>query len=325
MGLRGFRCPKGAPTHGECHDVEYCVGTCPHPCAAPSLLAAIWESSRTNHHTGDYISATMLTGKANCARRTVLERTTDFYLEPRDRYWSFRGTHAHSIIEGAFDVVAPFGWLQELRLGAELTYDDGTVVRIGGTTDAYHPVRKEMYDFKSMADTKVLSVIKGVPPNKWAKPGTYSKNLDDGWVWQLNIYRWLLSKTVVPTAIRKALKKQGVVIESETYPVPDRVYIQAIAMMELPLTGREYWPQRATDGFQIDEVPLFDLDAVEAAIRPEALRWHRYLVEGEYPPVVDDDDQWLCKSCAFNGERYAGGPCRPVQEKLERALNTDDE
>jgi hypothetical protein len=305
--------------------VSHCIGACPHPCVAPPLLAAIYQADQENHHTGSYISATMLTGKASCARRTVLERTTDYRLEPRDRYWSFRGVHAHSIIEGAYDVVAPFGWLQELRLTATLEYDDGTVVQLGGTCDAYHPVQKVMYDFKSMADTKAAAFISGKPVNKWADVPTYSPHLDDGWVRQLNIYRWLMSKTRIPDEIRAALAKQGIEIESDTYPVPEQVFIQGIAMMELPLSGQEYWPQRAKEGSKIDHVPLLPLDDVEAMIRPHARDWHSYLVEGVYPPIVDEEDKWLCNFCAFNGERYANAPCRPVQERLERALLEDED
>jgi hypothetical protein len=143
--------------------------------------------------------------------------------------------------------------------------------------------------------------------------------LDDGWVMQLNIYRWLMARTVIPDEVRSGLRRWGVEVDSETYPVPEKVYIQAIAMQELPRTGMEYWPQRSKDGYQIDDVPLFPMDEIEDRIRPYAREWHRYLVEGAYPPVVPEEDKWLCNFCAFNGERYEGAPCFPTRERMDQA------
>lgn len=172
MPLIGYVCPPGTATEGERHKVEYCLSQCPLPCVSPPLLAAMYEAERTNHHTGVYISASMLAGD-NCARKTVYERTFDFYEHPTKRFWPFRGTHAHSIIERARDLVAPFGWLQEMRMAVPIKYpgvpapvlDAGRwtgaydtsrdlEIILGGTVDAYNPGIRELHDYKSMADVK---------------------------------------------------------------------------------------------------------------------------------------------------------------------------
>jgi hypothetical protein len=321
--IDGFRCPPGSPTHGEDHPIAHCMGRCEHPCVAPPLLAAIVKADRANHHAGAYISATMLTGKSSCARQVVLERTRDYRVEPRQKWWAFRGGIVHALIEGAEDAAIPYGWLQELRLKTTLTCDDGVTVDIGATVDCYNPVSRKLLDFKSMADVKVMSFIKGTPVNRWATPGIYSPHLDDAHVLQTNIYRWVLSRCKIPDDIRADLRELGIEIDSETWPVPDKLYIQAISMQELPLSGGTYWPQRAKEGYTIDEVPVIPLDELEDMIRPRARQWYSYLVEGVHPPVVDEDDAWLCRSCGHNGELYTGAPCRPVQERLEQALDND--
>jgi hypothetical protein len=325
--LKGFRCPPWVTTAGQANELEYCIqGGCPAPCVAPPLLQAIYRSDRDNYHQGQYISASMLAG-TNCPRQTVLERSQEFYSEPLKKWWSFRGTHAHSIIEGATEDLLQHGWLQEIRCAVELPYpelpapkfdaegkftgdfdfDRPLVVTVRGTCDAYHPARRELWDFKSAADAKAEMMVTG------SKPGTYSPNLDDNWVRQTNIYRWLLAQTRVPDDIKTS---HG--IDSEFFPAPEFIGIQALSMMQLPRTGARYGIKRGKAGmeiFEIDPVPVWSLEATETFVRERALEWYRYLVLGVYPPVVGNDRAWMCQGCAFNGEKYPEGVCFPTKER----------
>lgn len=327
MPLKGFTCPPTVPTAGNRNEIAHCLGSCPHPCTSPPLLNAIYRADQANHHVGNYISASMLSGSL-CPRQTVFERRHDFYEQPVRRYWSFRGTHAHSIIEGGAETLAEFGWLQELRMAVPLEYpnepapifDEGEftgkfdntkplIITLGGTTDAYNPTKAPypLWDFKTTADVKAEMLIKGT------KGGTYSPNLDDRWVVQTNVYRWLVANTPIPAAVKKRLKLKG-----KFYPAPEWLGIQAIAMMSMPRTGMAY--ELKYKKYEIDDVPIIPLDEIEQLIRTEALKWFRWLVLGDTPPVVSAEMSWLCKSCAFNGDLIPGERCRPSQERDEIEL-----
>lgn len=319
MPLKGYRCPASAPTAGNINKVQHCLSKCPHPCVAPPLLAAMFNSERQNYHKGAYISASMLSG-TGCARQTVLERTEDYYDFPVKRYWPFRGTHAHEIIEKAGTTIEKYGWLQELRMSVELVFDDilesdgkPLVITVNGTTDSYNPSKPPypMWDMKSMADYKAMMMVRG------SKPGTFSPNLQDNWVMQLNVYRWLLAHTKIPAKIKRKLKLKGTY-----YPAPEFLGIQGIAMMHIPRTGMPYELKVGKDLriFNIDDIPVWPLAETEEFIRHEALKWHDWLVVGTMPPVVTEDKSWLCKGCAFNGERFKEGICFPTKERADMDL-----
>lgn len=331
MPLKGFVCPPQVPTAGQRNDPDFCFGQCPHPCVAPPLLLAIYEAEISNHHVGAYISTSMMAG-ASCPRQTWLERREDFWEHPLRRYWSFRGTHAHSMVEAAGARLEPLGWIQEMRMSVQVTYEDECapifdkegqftgkfdtdkplVIEVGGTCDAYKPTEAPypMWDFKSMADAKATMFVHG------DKGGTFSPNLEDRWVWQLNIYRWLVAQTLIPKDVKKKYKLKG-----KTFPTPEFIGIQGISMMEIPRTGLPYKIRGPRETMRdIDNVPLLPLEDVEAFVRKQAHRWYKWLVLGEKPPVVNSDMSWLCKSCSFNGELIAGERCHPTRERLNAAL-----
>lgn len=329
--LTGFRCPPSAPTAGQTNNIRHCLGACPHRCAAPGLLAAIYKTDTENHHVGTYISASMLSG-SGCPRQTVFERFNDFYELPNRRFWSFRGTHAHGMVERAGDMLDEFGWMNEMRMRASLTYPDlplpifdakgeftgqfdmdkPLVVELGGTCDSYNPVLKELWDMKSMADAKAEMMVTG------SKPGTYSPHLEDSWVKQLNVYRWLISKSPITKEVRKQLKAHGFKLDGEFLPAPEYLGIQGISMMNIPRTGAKYALSRAKRGvtmFDVAPVPVWPLEETENFIRDEAIKWYRWLVLRAPTDVVPKDKKWLCDSCAFNGERFPEGPCHPSAER----------
>jgi hypothetical protein len=329
MPLIGYTCPPAGVEPGRTNAVEHCLTECVQPCTTPPLLAAMYKADVENYHQGDYISASMMAG-SGCARQVMFERFKDFHEVPTRRYWAFRGTHAHAIVEGAQDLIAQYGWLQEIRMATELTYDlpqpvfengvwtgdfDSTqdlIIKVRGTCDAYNPLRgPDLVDCKSMADKKVDMMIKG------STPGTYSKNLQDSWVAQLNIYRYLISKTPVPAEVHAAYASFGLpALTDPLFPAPERLFIQGIAMMSHPVSGsrlahKQYGKYTIYD---IDHVPVWSLQDIEDFIRPQALMWYKALNMKQTPPVVPKDKDWLCRSCAFEGK-----DCFPADERGQEA------
>lgn len=327
MPLVGYVCPLGGEEPGRQNPVQYCLTACQQPCVTPPLLAAMWKADSENYHRGDYISASMLAG-SGCTRQVFLERYHPFYDLPTKRYWPFRGTHAHAIVESAADILAPYGWLQEIRMATQLDFVDEPAplfsdtgeftgrysdtehlqVVVRGTCDAYNPVTRTLVDCKSMADKKVEMMIKG------SSPGTWSNHLQDSWVAQLNIYRYLIAHTPVPDQVHAAFLAHGLdALPGPTFPAPDKLYIQGIAMMHHPVSGSRLAfkePRRGTTIYDIDHVPVWSLEEIEDFIRPRALEWYRALVLKELPPVVDATKAWLCKSCAFYNTQ-----CFPERER----------
>lgn len=327
MPLKGYVCPEGGEEPGRQNEVEYCLTKCARPCVTPPLLAAMWKSDSENYHRGDYISASMLAG-GGCARQTMLERYEPFYDLPTKRYWPFRGTHAHRIVEEAADVIAPYGWLQEIRMQTTLTYPElnapifdsngefsgmydetsALQVVVRGTCDAYNPLRRELVDCKSMADTKVEMMIKG------SSPGSWSKNLQDNWIAQLNIYRFLIARTPVPQEVRDQFAKYGLPpLKGKTFPAPTKLFIQGIAMMSHPVSGSSLAHKtkgRGVTVYDIDHVPVWTMQEIEEYIRPLALQWYRSLSLKQLPPVVPESKKWMCPGCSFYKKQ-----CNPEEER----------
>lgn len=337
MPLSGYVCPAGSPVNetqrpGQHNSIEHCLGTCRFPCVSPPLLAAMWQSEIGNHHKGNYLSASSLASD-NCARQTWFERQPEYpyYEIPRRRFWPFRGTVIHGLVEGAGDLVAPFGWMQELRMAVPLVYPDYAApvfdeegrwtgdwdstepltIVLGGTTDTYNPYSLTLHDFKTLSDDKLPA---------WFEEkhgGQYSSFIKDPWVLQTNIYAWLVSKTRITDEHREAFRRYGLPeLEGEFFPRPTNLEMQLITMMEIPLTGREYVPRwRGAASVAITSVPLLAPEDIEAFIRDRALDWFRWLSLGEKPPVVPRSKKWMCVNCPFNGELIPGGPCFPSEER----------
>jgi hypothetical protein len=322
MPLVGFTCPSWVPTRGERNTLDHCLGQCPHPCAAPPLLAAIYEANQRNYHKGAYLSASMLAAD-NCMRQTQFERMEPYYETVNRLYWPFRGTIVHGLLEAQDEAVRKYGWLQELRMSVPLVFDDlaqplfdengdwtgefddsePLVITINGTTDLYNPWKRQMLDAKTMACNAVGKFLRGDYKPQWEA--------------QTNIYSWLVANSPIPPEFAEHCEKYGLPpLEGPNFPAPEYIGIQAISMMDIPQTGSSYKQLR---GGQKDLPPLrvWSLDETEAFIRHKAIGWYRTLVLGIKAPIVSKESSWLCGTCTFNGELIPGERCHPRAERQD--------
>lgn len=295
----------------------------------------MWNAEHTNHHRGNYISASSLSS-TSCARQTWFERNFGFYETPRRRFWPFRGTVCHALIEGSGPEAVKYGWMQEIRMAVVLEFrdmpaplfdEDGSwtgefdsiqhlVITLGGTCDAYNYRTLDLHDYKTIGDAKVGPFLKGKSGGQW------SPNIKDDWVLQTNIYRWMIGRTRVDD-VRWWFDLHNLPVPyGEFLQAPERISMQLVSMMEIPLTGTTYVPQRSIEGYEIGDVPVLDDAEMEAFIRTEVLRWYRWLVLGEKPPVVEQALSWMCKSCQFNGDVIFGERCHPDSERKAEVVET---
>lgn len=139
--FKGFVCPvTGVETETErCME---CALTGSRECPYPyPVLKGIAESNAPRGHVG--WSATTILG---CARQARLKGLVDYYLDPSEAFWAFRGHLAHL-------VVAEFARLNksaivEMRFGATLIVNDNPVL-VSGKPDVVHPEQGHLVDFKT--------------------------------------------------------------------------------------------------------------------------------------------------------------------------------
>ena len=60
------------------------------------VLGSIRNEHSSNPHVGDMITPSALKG---CVRKTVLERTENYYQEPPKLYYAIRGSLIHGFLE----------------------------------------------------------------------------------------------------------------------------------------------------------------------------------------------------------------------------------
>lgn len=264
----GTKCPVGYLFDGKKHHTfDDCVNKCTNKCLPEPVLNVMFETLRTDHHKGNYISATALQG---CMRKTYLERTRDYYIRPSDRHYdSLRGSLIHETLSRQ-----PSNYIVE----QDFYYDfDG--VRLFGRVDLYNKDTKRISDFKTTKDLGFDYILKGGKPKK-------------DHVWQANIYKFLLEKGKLNTS-----KNQ----QTELFDLPsyktDEIEIIYMCMKGAAATGAIYrtLDRGAVNEHLIKSVPVLDNDRIEEYIRERIFILNDAFTKDVMPPPPDTDTQkWLC-------------------------------
>ena len=292
MGMKGFICPEHGESPGRKNLPNYCVTKCTMPCVAPQVLNAMYETEKQNPHKGKIISASMLCG--GCKRKDFLQRTLDYYIKPDDKLPTFRGTLVHKIVEDAKQVrLAKAGWLLEKHMELPVKTEAGEWT-LSATLDCYDASRKTLYDVKTLGTFATTKLVTGT------EPGTWSKNIPDSYVKQLNIYRYMAH-------------------ELKLFKV-ERLRLQLIDFSRLILTGTrvKYGYGKNQKVSDVPDVPILSKKVVEEIIQREGDLWYRILFANQQPPVVGADYDWLCKICHFNGTKFCPDPKKEREEQIKR-------
>ena len=224
-------------------------------------------------------SATTILG---CPRAARLKGLIDYYLDPAEAYWAFRGQIAHAIVEDA----AGRGVMTETRFARTVTID-GVPVLVTGQPDVVYPERGHLVDYKT---TKKV-------PQGWF---TYTC-LDCGQVMQEG--KWKLRRGVRKTCphcgrnhssseVRKALAvgpprpygSHTAQINIYAWLVADHVAVRSAEVVYLDMERMVRVP-----------VELWDPERTEAMVGERLAP----LAAAELPPALADDapGKWRCKYC----------------------------
>jgi hypothetical protein len=245
------------------------------------------EHDRANYHTGKRISVTMLTG--GCKRKTLLERTLPYYLEPNQVLPAFRGSLIHAMVEIARRTMeAKYGWLIELHMELPVkTKSDEWLLT--GTLDAWEELRLTIGDIKTLQEYAVMKMVTAT--NK----ATWSDHYPDYYVLQLNFYRYMAEKLHNFIARRLRLQLIG--------------FGQFITTgVDKQVVGLKKGYKWTRDEYDMPDIPILSDKLIESIIQEEGDLWYRILFEGASAPVCNKDYSWLCKSCQFKGTRWCPDP-----------------
>jgi hypothetical protein len=245
------------------------------------------EHENANYHTGKCISVTMLTG--GCKRKTLLERTLSFYLEPNQVLPTFRGSLIHAMVEAGRKIMElKYQWQLEQQMAWPVTTAAGEWA-LTGTLDAWDKLRQSIEDIKTLQEYAVMKMVTAT--NK----ATWSDHYPDYYVLQLNFYKYMAEHLYNYVVKRLRLQLIG--------------FGQFITTgIDKQVVGLKKGYKWTKDEYDMPDIPILPDKLIESIIQEEGDLWYRILFEGASAPVCSKDYSWLCKACQFKGTRWCPDP-----------------
>ncbi len=280
------------------NELKYCLSGCKAPCTSGGVLSAIMKHTNDNPHKGKRISATMLVG--GCSRKSLLERTEDYYIEPSQGLPTLRGSLLHALVEQGKSKELEKNYLIEQHMELPVTTKSGSW-SLSATLDLYDKKRKTLYDTKTLQSYAVEKLVRG------ENNGTWSAHISDQYVKQLNIYRYIGKKLKLFNA--------------------KKLRLQIIDFGRLILTGTTVnLKSQATrwkeESYEVPDVPILPDNLVEEWVNTKGDLWYQILYQGKPAPVYDDGYDWLCRSCPFFQSQHCVDPHK--EKELEKELGWFD-
>lgn len=204
----------------------------------------------------DGLSVTNLLG---CARKAFLEKRDEFYENPRFMYARFRGTMIHSILEGANQLYKPGEIISENRYFRKIPR---TNILLSGKIDKYIVSSQTLEDYKTIDDTKIASLVKELP---------------EDYIWQANIYKWIL--------------------EGQGLPVR-RIRIHFFSFKYCYTSGEENLIQAKWSDPRWEKIPACPI-YTKAQVEDFITHRVKDIMRSEMPPVVETGKRWMCMACPF--------------------------
>jgi len=274
MPLKGFKCNKGQ------FSFDHCLSKC-HECMPRFMLDSIVGFNDNDYHAGKVITATSLLG---CLREIYLQRKIDYYLQPKDLFYTWRGSLIHQLFERpSLDYL-----LSEVRISRDLKS-----LVISGQLDAYDTKTDTLYDIKTIKDEGLQFIAKNgckeshrvqVSIYAWIMAEYYHKQPKD-----VKICYYSMSDFVITgqqNTLRLKLRHVPKISkETNVANVVDTGKITYDKKKELLVT------------YDTPAVKVMTQEEVEAFIHPKALVLQEAFEKDIVPPKCDEETQkWKCAS-----------------------------
>lgn len=201
-----------------------------------------------------------VTGLLGCARKSYLQRTREYYANPRFLYAMFRGTMIHQMLEGTNALYDSGTMMYEKRYHRIIP---GTTIDLSGKIDKYIFASRTLADYKTIADAKIPRLARELPPD---------------YIMQANIYKWIL--------------------EGNGHKV-DRIVIHFIGWKYVYTSGQKALLDSSWSNpkwLEIPECAIYTTSMIEDFITHRA----KDITRQEMPPPVKPKDRWMCTGCSFN-------------------------
>lgn len=241
MPLKGFVCSETKNLSEDKREISFedciaCAETTENACNFTAALLRILSQLGEKHE----ITVTSILG---CLRNTYLSRKHDYFAEPGELYWLYRGRLAHKVLEDAVDSDTQ---ITETEFKRKI--DD---IEIYGTPDIILPKKRLIRDYKTCAE---------VPKYRQDKP--YSNHIQ-----QLNIYAWVVSGQ------DKGRKNGKEVIFDNPLPEIKRLQVTYLDMKNVKTTDAPLYKKEKVEEFLRLRAPVLKEALDNGIVPPKEDTW----------------------------------------------------
>jgi len=245
----GFKSPTGKLIRFEDYKSRLDELDFPEP-----LLNLMAKEINNNPHQGKYVSVTTIIG---CLRNTYLSRIYDIFINPRNAWFTMRGTLIHSILEGNKE---DKNFLIEKNLKINMDNNHPLYGRI----DRYNINKRHLTDFKTVGDNGLKFIL---------QEGAKKDHIK-----QVNIYRYLLQKNGYPV---------------DTISI---IYMSMMDVVETGKKFFQIKKNEVIE-YNIPNIELYPTESIKSFCEKRANLLYSAFETGLLPPPPDKETQkWLCST-----------------------------
>ncbi len=234
--LKGLICPDGSRANWE-----KCL-SCNNPACYPLPIRKLIHKYNAEQHK--WVS---VTGLLYCLRKTKFEHDLDYYDKQDNLFPLVRGSLVHEMLSNINDGLVEYPLEKDVP---ELN------MKLYGTLDHYSNGILE--DYKTMSHDGLIMLSK--------------KGLKPEYIWQVNIYKWMLQKPV------------------------NEIRLIFISMKDVAISGQKFrtWYRGKEREYDIPAVPIYSDEKIEAFLYDKLK-----MLSLDAPPPANPDNKWLCDRCPF--------------------------
>ena len=280
----GVSCVRGQILHADC---RRCAQDPLHPCQyGPDVLEKM-RYDPTDPDREPSSRAFTPTRLLGCARQSVLQEGNDYYIDIDNAYPLTRGNMVHALMESA-RYPGVLTTLREHRFKTTIETSYGTQMFSG---------KCDLVIVKSLEEDEegnpVSFHVNIVDYKTKSKIGHELIRAEDDHIAQINMYAWLVTKTLgkhlgypeLPIIVDTVEIQYFAMEKSRRFTSAGPLYAKGKR-----ITGTKPWEYET---LELAPIPLYSLDLVELAIR-------KHIEERLQPtlaPILPEEERWKCDRC----------------------------